>query len=61
MELTEPDCMIKRVISADNVMETGLVRPLFVGRELQQLELCGTSLQKGKTNNIDSDNVHNIS
>ena len=58
MELTEPDCMIKRVISADNVMETGLVRPLLLGRELQQLELCGTSL--GETNNKDSDNVHNF-
>ena len=33
--------MIKRVISTDNVMETGLlVRPLFkLGRELQQLDL----------------------
>ena len=60
MELTEPDCMIKRVISADNVMETGLVRPILVGRELQLLELCGTSLQKRKTNNIDIDNVHNL-
>ena len=50
--------MIKRVISADNVMETGLVRPLLVGRELQQLELCGTSLQMW--GNKDSDDVNNF-
>ena len=57
MELTEPDCMIKRVISADNVMETGLVRPLYWGESSNS---WSTSLQKGKTNNIDSDNVNNL-
>ena len=50
--------MIKRVISADNVMETGLVRQLLVGRELQQLELCGTLLQMW--GNKDSDDVNNF-
>ena len=30
---TEAAWMIKRVISADNVMETALVRPLLVERE----------------------------
>ena len=59
MELTEPDCMIKRVISADNVMETGLARPLYWGESLNSSRALRHIFAEGETNK-DSDNVHNL-
>ena len=48
MELTEPDCMIKRVISADNVMETGLVRPLYWGESSNSWSSAAHLCRRGK-------------